>query len=107
MGLNGSSSPPTVSAQIISETVDATEQNGPTSSHSLVISKGEPSSVSVQAILDRAADEGLDLIQSPRVGFFRRSRTIKGKKAPPPCNEVITYVFLIFFFFLCDFSAFS
>ncbi|XP_071716818.1 uncharacterized protein [Rutidosis leptorrhynchoides] len=81
------SSPPAVSAPIVSATVDATEQNGSVSSQSLAITKGEPSSVSVQTVLDRAADEGLALIQSPRVGFFRRSRTIKGKKAPPPCNE--------------------
>ncbi|KAI4295135.1 hypothetical protein MLD38_040623 [Melastoma candidum] len=40
-----------------------------------------------RAFLDRAADEGLVILKSPRVGFFRRCRTIKGKRAPPACKE--------------------
>ncbi|XP_050234438.1 uncharacterized protein LOC126682731 [Mercurialis annua] len=55
-------------------------------STSLAISKPEPVS-GVQSIIDRAADEGLKILLSPRVGFFRRSRTIKGKRAPPSCKE--------------------
>nr|XP_043624045.1 biotin carboxyl carrier protein of acetyl-CoA carboxylase-like [Erigeron canadensis] len=82
------SSPPPVSAPIVSATVEAPpEQNGSASSLSLAITKAEPNSVGIQTILDTAADEGLAIIQSPRVGFFRRSRTIKGKRAPPPCKE--------------------
>lgn len=56
--------------------------NGSASSTSLAIS-----TVSRQSFLDRAADEGLMILLSPRVGFFRRSRTIKGKRAPPSCKE--------------------
>ncbi|KAI4324709.1 hypothetical protein MLD38_030169 [Melastoma candidum] len=40
-----------------------------------------------QTFLDRAADEGLVILKSPRVGFFRRCRTLKGKRAPPACKE--------------------
>nr|GEU37387.1 biotin/lipoyl attachment [Tanacetum cinerariifolium] len=81
------SSPPPVSAPVVTANVEATEQNVSASSPSLAITKVEPSSVGIQIILDTAADEGLTIIQSPRVGFFRRSRTIKGKKAPPACKE--------------------
>ncbi|KAK7829129.1 biotin carboxyl carrier protein of acetyl-coa carboxylase 1 [Quercus suber] len=56
-------------------------------STSLVISKPVPSSGSIQTLLEKAADEGLAILKSPRVGCFRRSRTIKGKRAPPPCKE--------------------
>lgn len=32
-----------------------------------------------------------------QVGFFRRSRTIKGKRAPPACKEVgVLFHFLLF-----------
>ncbi|CAA6672679.1 unnamed protein product [Spirodela intermedia] len=54
---------------------------------SLAISKTKPSSTGVQRFLDTASDEGLAILQSPKVGFFRRSRTIKGKRAPPSCQE--------------------
>ncbi|XP_022145038.1 uncharacterized protein LOC111014551 isoform X2 [Momordica charantia] len=37
--------------------------------------------------IEKATDEGLAILQSPKVGFFRRSRTIKGKRAPPSCKE--------------------
>ncbi|XP_065866319.1 uncharacterized protein [Euphorbia lathyris] len=60
--------------------------NGSASSTSLVISNAAPIGRS-QSFLDRAADEGLMILHSPRVGFFRRSRTIKGKRAPPSCKE--------------------
>ncbi|KAI3775027.1 hypothetical protein L1987_49595 [Smallanthus sonchifolius] len=81
------SSPPPVSAPITSANVDPAEQNGSASSPSLAITKAEPTSSGIQKFLDTAADEGLTIIQSPRVGYFRRSRTIKGKRAPPPCKE--------------------
>ncbi|KAJ8755808.1 hypothetical protein K2173_024353 [Erythroxylum novogranatense] len=64
----------------------ASDSNG-SASTSLAITKREPSAVGIQSLLDRAADEGLMILQSPRVGFFRRSRTIKGKRAPPVCKE--------------------
>ncbi|KAK9060460.1 hypothetical protein SSX86_021164 [Deinandra increscens subsp. villosa] len=80
-------SPPPVSAPIISENVESSAQNGSASSPSLAITKAEPASGGIQKFLDTAADEGLVIIQSPRVGYFRRSRTIKGKRAPPPCKE--------------------
>ncbi|KAL8522320.1 hypothetical protein ACS0TY_012458 [Phlomoides rotata] len=58
-----------------------------TSSPSLALAKSVPSSGGVQTLLDKAADEGLMILKSPRVGYFRRSRTIKGKRAPPSCKE--------------------
>ncbi|XP_050381804.1 uncharacterized protein LOC126798790 isoform X2 [Argentina anserina] len=76
--------PVTVSA---STPVEAPESNGSVPTQSLAITRLEPSSRDIQTLLDRAADEGLVLIQSPRVGSFRRSRTIKGKRAPPSCKE--------------------
>ncbi|KAH6837576.1 Single hybrid motif superfamily protein [Perilla frutescens var. hirtella] len=42
--------------------------------------------------LDKAADEGLNILQSPRVGYFRRSRTIKGKRAPLSCKEMSRHI---------------
>ncbi|KAL3824312.1 hypothetical protein ACJIZ3_020341 [Penstemon smallii] len=61
--------------------------NGSASSSSLALSKPAPSSVGAQTFIDKAADEGLVILQSPMVGYFRRCRTIKGKKAPPSCKE--------------------
>ncbi|XP_075664240.1 uncharacterized protein LOC142633872 isoform X1 [Castanea sativa] len=86
--LNGKIEPPP--SQIptpvsVSATAEAPE-NGSVST-SLVISKPVPSSGGIQTLLEKAADEGLAILKSPRVGFFRRSRTIKGKRAPPPCKE--------------------
>ncbi|MBA0599342.1 hypothetical protein Gorai_005564, partial [Gossypium raimondii] len=53
--------------------------------------KSEPppptSSWRIESFLDKAADEGLVILQSPKVGFFMISRTIKGKRAPPSCKE--------------------
>ncbi|XP_076902458.1 uncharacterized protein LOC143557223 [Bidens hawaiensis] len=80
-------SPPPVSALIISENVVPAEQNGSASSPSLAITKAEPTFGGIQKFLDTAVDEGLTIIHSPRVGYFRRSRTIKGKRAPPSCKE--------------------
>ncbi|KAG8656292.1 biotin carboxyl carrier protein of acetyl-CoA carboxylase isoform X2 [Manihot esculenta] len=74
-----------------SVTVDATfkapDSNISASSTSLTIFKPVPFSGGIKSFLDRAADEGLVILQSPRVGFFRRSLTIKGKRAPPSCDE--------------------
>ncbi|XP_057772681.1 uncharacterized protein LOC130992163 [Salvia miltiorrhiza] len=53
----------------------------------LALAKSSSFSGRVQTLLDKAADEGLAILQSPRVGYFRRSRTIKGKRAPPSCKE--------------------
>ncbi|KAM0932576.1 putative biotin/lipoyl attachment [Dioscorea sansibarensis] len=71
----------------ISSSNELLDQNGFPSTTSLSLSKPQPSSGSIQQILDRSHDEGLMILQSPKVGFFRRSRTIKGKKAPPSCKE--------------------
>uniref|UniRef100_A0A0D3ADB2 Lipoyl-binding domain-containing protein n=1 Tax=Brassica oleracea var. oleracea TaxID=109376 RepID=A0A0D3ADB2_BRAOL len=51
--------------------------NGSASSTSLAITKPASS----------AADQGLIILQSPKVGFFRRSKTIKGKRTPSSCKE--------------------
>ncbi|CAN6570584.1 unnamed protein product [Malus baccata var. baccata] len=77
-------SPPPVSA---SENAKALDSNGGVPTQSVAITRQESSSRSIQTLLDTAADDGLVLIHSPRVGLFRRSRTIKGKRAPPSCKE--------------------
>ncbi|XP_022724447.1 uncharacterized protein LOC111281101 isoform X2 [Durio zibethinus] len=79
-------SPPPVSVST-NRTVEATDSNGAVSSPSLAVTKPLSSSGRIQSLLDKAANEGLVMLQSPKVGFFRRSRTIKGKRAPPSCNE--------------------
>lgn len=71
-------------ANLSTETPDL---NVSASAPSLAIYKPETSAVEAQTLVDKAADEGLVIIQSPRVGNFRRSRTIKGKRAPPSCRE--------------------
>eukprot|EP00249_Psilotum_nudum_P003074 c16398_g1_i1 orf=344-1228(-) len=38
-------------------------------------------------LLEAAADEGLAFVTSPKVGFFRRSRVVKGKSGRPLCEE--------------------
>ncbi|KAJ1413402.1 putative biotin carboxyl carrier protein of acetyl-CoA carboxylase-like [Sesbania bispinosa] len=80
--------PPPITASVSINTVtEAPKSNGPVPTSSVAISKPVPSIGSIQRFLDKAADEGLVIIQSPKVGFFRRSRTIKGKRAPPSCKE--------------------
>ncbi|KAK6267927.1 hypothetical protein QUC31_012087 [Theobroma cacao] len=79
-------SPPPVSVST-SKTVEAPDSNGSVSTPTLAITKPLSSSGRIQLLLDKAADEGLVILQSPKVGFFRRSRTIKGKRAPPSCKE--------------------
>ncbi|OIT02795.1 PREDICTED: uncharacterized protein LOC109227425 [Nicotiana attenuata] len=71
----------------IHSSVEVADSNGSASSPSLAITKSSPPSDGIQMMIDKAADEGLVIIQSPRVGYFRRSRTIKGKRAPPSCKE--------------------
>ncbi|XP_004486692.1 uncharacterized protein [Cicer arietinum] len=81
--------PPIPTPASTSIAAEAPKPNGLVSTlSSLAISKSGPSSVSMQGFLDKAADEGLVIIQSPKVGFFRRSRTIKGKRARPSCKEM-------------------
>ncbi|KAJ7962887.1 biotin carboxyl carrier protein of acetyl-CoA carboxylase [Quillaja saponaria] len=71
----------------VNTTAEAPNSNGSNSTSSLAIAKPMSFSGGIQRLLDKAADEGLVIINSPRVGFFRRSRTIKGKRAPPSCKE--------------------
>ncbi|KAL0441609.1 UNVERIFIED_CONTAM: Biotin carboxyl carrier protein of acetyl-CoA carboxylase [Sesamum radiatum] len=79
---------PPVPAPVTTQTVvETASSNGSASSSSLALWKPDAYSVGVQTLLDKAADEGLAILQSPRVGYFRRSRTIKGKRAPPSCKE--------------------
>ncbi|KAH7866969.1 hypothetical protein Vadar_027295 [Vaccinium darrowii] len=88
--LTGKSKPtsPPISAPVnTSTTVEAPDQNGCVASPSLAISKPVPSSSGVQSLLDRAVDEGLAILKAPRVGYFRTSRTVKGKRLPPLCQE--------------------
>ncbi|CAH1422554.1 unnamed protein product [Lactuca virosa] len=76
--------PPQSTSNVVDPTPGASEVNGSASSSSLAITKA---SSGVQSLLDKATDEGLTIIHSPRVGYFKRSRTIKGKRAPPSCKE--------------------
>ncbi|XP_043687095.1 biotin carboxyl carrier protein of acetyl-CoA carboxylase [Telopea speciosissima] len=87
--LSGKSEPPAPSNSVptgSSITAETRDLNGSVST-SLAISKPVPSLGGIQTLLDKAMDEGLVILQSPRVGYFRRSRTIKGKRAPPSCKE--------------------
>ncbi|KAI3522431.1 hypothetical protein L1887_00184 [Cichorium endivia] len=79
--------PPSATAPASGETVEAIDQNSSAPSTSLAITKAVPTSGGIQTFLDRAADDGLVIVQSPRVGYFRRSRAIKGKRALPSCKE--------------------
>ncbi|KAI3891189.1 hypothetical protein MKW98_007494 [Papaver atlanticum] len=79
---------PLTSAPISADTpVTPSELNGSASSPSLAISKSVSALGESQSLVDDATDEGLVILRSPKVGFFRRSRTIKGKRAPPSCKE--------------------
>ncbi|GFY96987.1 single hybrid motif superfamily protein [Actinidia rufa] len=84
---NKPASPPISAPVSVNATVEAPDINGSVSLPSVPISKPVPPSTGLQRFLDKAADEGLVMLKSPRVGYFRRSRTIKGKRAPPPCGE--------------------
>uniref|UniRef100_A0A2P2JHQ0 Lipoyl-binding domain-containing protein n=1 Tax=Rhizophora mucronata TaxID=61149 RepID=A0A2P2JHQ0_RHIMU len=77
---------PLASVPVSKNSKEASDSNESVST-SLAITKAAPAYGGIQSFVDRAADEGLMILQSPRVGFFRRSRTIKGKRAPPACKE--------------------
>lgn len=79
--------PPSFSHVGVNTSIEAPDVDGSVSEPNLAVSQSLPSSGSIQRLLDNAADEGIMIIQSPRVGYFRRSRTIKGKRAPPSCKE--------------------
>lgn len=81
------SSPPPSASISENVTAEAPSLNQPVSTTSLDIYKSGPLAGKSTTLLERAADEGLVIIQSPKVGFFQRSRTIKGKRAPPACKE--------------------
>ncbi|KAL0816834.1 biotin carboxyl carrier protein of acetyl-CoA carboxylase-like [Brassica napus] len=77
---NNSSPPqpqPIPAAVAASATTEGVDSNGSASSTSLAITKPTSS----------AADQGLVILQSPKVGFFRRSKTLKGKRTPSSCKE--------------------
>ncbi|KAL9232030.1 hypothetical protein vseg_007179 [Gypsophila vaccaria] len=85
-------SPPVASASAATSTSSYTASkesalSDQVSTTSLAIAKSGPLGIKSRALLERAADEGLVIIQSPKVGFFRRCRTIKGRRAPPACKE--------------------
>ncbi|XP_038692558.1 biotin carboxyl carrier protein of acetyl-CoA carboxylase isoform X2 [Tripterygium wilfordii] len=79
--------PPSPAPVSVNTTAESPNSNEPVSTQSLALVKPATSSVRIQTFLERAADEGLVILPSPKVGFFRRSRTIKGKRAPPSCKE--------------------
>ncbi|XP_047967537.1 biotin carboxyl carrier protein of acetyl-CoA carboxylase isoform X2 [Salvia hispanica] len=82
------SAPPQIPAPVTAHAVvETSAANGSASSPSLALSVPASAQGGGQSLLDKAADEGLVILQSPRVGNFKRSRTIKGKKAPPSCKE--------------------
>ncbi|KAJ8560677.1 hypothetical protein K7X08_022537 [Anisodus acutangulus] len=87
MGQSTTSLPPVSNPVTVHSSVEVVDSNGSASSTSLAITKTSPPSDGIQTMIDKAADEGSVIIQSPRVGYFRRSRTIKGKRAPPSCKE--------------------
>ncbi|KAH9714917.1 Lipoyl-binding domain-containing protein [Citrus sinensis] len=80
--------PPSSPAPVtVNKPADRPDSNGSVPTSSLAITKPVSSSGGIQTLLDKAADEGLVILESPKVGYFRRSRTIKGKRAPPSCKE--------------------
>lgn len=80
--------PPSSPAPVtVNKPADRPDSNGSVPTPSLAITKPVSSSGGIQTLLDKAADEGLVILESPKVGYFRRSRTIKGKRAPPSCKE--------------------
>ncbi|XP_042058141.1 biotin carboxyl carrier protein of acetyl-CoA carboxylase-like isoform X1 [Salvia splendens] len=82
------SAPPQIPAPVTAHAVvETSAANGSASSPSLALSVPASAQGGGQSLLDKAADDGLVILQSPRVGNFKRSRTIKGKKAPPSCKE--------------------
>ncbi|KAK9232191.1 hypothetical protein WN943_022436 [Citrus x changshan-huyou] len=92
----GASSPPLPPSSpapvTVNKPADRPDSNGSVPTPSLAITKPVSSSGGIQTLLDKAADEGLVILESPKVGYFRRSRTIKGKRAPPSCKEVCFFI---------------
>ncbi|XP_019184709.1 PREDICTED: uncharacterized protein LOC109179678 [Ipomoea nil] len=81
--LNGKSTPPPpITAPAVTVTISTAAETT-----SLALGKPLVTPSQKDALLARAAEEGFVVIQSPRVGFFRRSRTLKGKCGPPSCKE--------------------
>lgn len=65
---NVSTPPPSIPTSVsVSTPAEVPESNGSVPAQSLAITRAEPSSRDIQTLLDKAADEGLVLIQSPRV----------------------------------------
>lgn len=63
-----STPPPPIPTPVSASTpAEAPKSNGSLPTQSLAITRQEPSSRDIQTLLDKAADEGLVLIQSPRV----------------------------------------
>nr|GME20824.1 biotin carboxyl carrier protein of acetyl-CoA carboxylase [Ipomoea batatas] len=89
--LNGKSTPPPpITAPLtvtVSTAAEAPNSYSSISTTSLALGKPLVTPREKDALLARAAEEGFVVIQSPRVGFFRRSRTVKGKSGPPSCKE--------------------
>ncbi|XP_031090869.1 uncharacterized protein LOC115995862 [Ipomoea triloba] len=89
--LNGKSTPPPpITAPLtlaVSTAAEAPNSYTSISTKSLALGKPLVTPCEKDALLARAAEEGFVVIQSLRVGFFRRSRTVKGKSGPPSCKE--------------------
>ncbi|KAL1195313.1 Biotin carboxyl carrier protein of acetyl-CoA carboxylase 2 [Cardamine amara subsp. amara] len=84
------SPPPQQTSPVVasSATPEGIHTNGSATSSSLAITKTSSSSADrPQTLANRASDEGLVILQSPTVGYFRRSKTIKGKRTPTICKE--------------------
>lgn len=80
------SHPPPISASEDVSTAVELAKNGSAPSPCLSIVKLD-SSDGVGTSLEKAADEGLVIIRSPKVGIFKRSRTIRGRPTRPSCQE--------------------
>ncbi|VFQ87342.1 unnamed protein product [Cuscuta campestris] len=78
--------PPIPAPEDGSTAVELANSNGSAPSPCLSIVKVE-SSDEVGTSLVKAADEGLVIIRSPKVGIFKRSRTIRGRLTRPSCQE--------------------
>ncbi|CAH2036506.1 unnamed protein product, partial [Thlaspi arvense] len=85
------SSPPpqqTPSVVAASATPETITTNGSATSSSLSVSKTSSYSADrPQTLANKAANEGLVILRSPTVGYFRRSKTVKGKRLPTICKE--------------------
>ena len=66
-GQNQPSSPPISASVNVNTAVEVPDLNGSASSTSLAISKPLAPSGGIQTLLDKAMDEGLGILQSPRV----------------------------------------